>query len=221
MESGPSDHPIQKFALRAKEISDRLGVITGVSQNQADMLINIIAEAVRAYVNLWKATTEKDIQYAAFGLRNLLELFVWEMYCAASKENAHRLQQDSARDAVGMVRAIEAMPTNIENIASFEQSMANARIALQSFAAVAGIEDTDSNFYSVSSAARSIDPQLGSLYRSLNKFLSKLVHPTAMSIKVLWPPDLSGELTQLLLILGTVLLEGVMQTGEGALRDVS
>jgi len=221
MESGLSDHPIQKFAVRVKEIGDRLGLITGPSDNQADMLVNILAEALRAYMNLWKAASEKDIQYAAFALRNLLELLVWGTYCSVSKENASRLRQDSARDAVGMVRAIEAMPTNIETIAAFEQSISTARVALQSFAAVAGIESTDDDFCPVSKAALSLDPQLATLFRSLNKFLSKFVHPTAMSIKVLWPPDVSAELTKVLLVIGTVIFEAVVQMSDAAVLEVS
>lgn len=194
---------------RCLPLSNRLSELAnGPSGDYADTLLCIFAESLRAYMKLCQARIDADVQYAAFALRNLLELSIWTLYCSMSKENAARFFQDVARDAVGLVRAIERLPREMLKLTiDLDKIISEARTSLRVLTAKAGIDENDHAYYPVSQAAEAITPGFRTAYVSLNAFLSKLVHPTALSVKMTWPQDIGDTLTSAFLKAGTGVME--------------
>jgi hypothetical protein len=208
------EHPLKQVAELYKEVADKLTELTnGPCGEQADTLLCISAEALRAYAELWKAEEGKNIQYTAFAARNLLELLVWAQYCAVSEENAARFKQDAARDAYGMVAALDKLANHLPSTqVDVSQIIAEAKPSLQRLSAVTGVEETDTQFRSVAEAARQLGTEVAAPYRGLNIILSKFVHPTAMSVIADWPSEIVKNFNRGLLRTGTHLACAIVTT---------
>jgi len=215
------EHPLKQVVEMYKDVADKLTKLkNGPCGEQADTLLCISAEALRAYAELWRAEEGKNIQYTAFAARNLLELLVWAQYCAVSEESAARFRQDAARDAYGMVAALDKLANQFPSTqVDFSQIIAETKPSLQRLSAVTGIDETDTRFRSVAEAARQLGSEVAASYRGLNIILSKFVHPTAMSVIADWPSEIGKEFSRGLLLTGTHLACAIVTTiGEAVPR---
>jgi hypothetical protein len=121
------------------------------------------------------AVKERPVNAVAWIGRNLLELWVWTIYCARSPENARQFFDDSARDALGALNLPEGMFSNDPNF-----SFKTAQAEILEEGKQKGVEGLDSSYQKVSEAAKAI----GKLdyYLGANKLYSKFAHPTALWI---------------------------------------
>jgi len=161
-------------------IQELIDIIKGRKNNSVDtwyddLIIKILLSVDRTCRDLLKTMDQESVPGAAWNARNLLELWVWIKYCAASQENARRFYEDALRDMEGLTDALSRLHELRQVPNQFEAS------ARQKIAEVAreklGLKLLDGNFARVADAAKSIG--LHPWFSANNIFLSKFAHPTA------------------------------------------
>lgn len=120
-----------------------------------------------------------SVELISWAARNLVELAVWAKYVTASEENWKTMWLDQLIDADEFARSvadfIRLHTGDGEILRQLDPFLAAAKKAR----ADNGLADTQ-RYKSVASAAADVGHT--SEYKALNKLLSKLVHPTALSI---------------------------------------
>ncbi len=129
----------------------------------------------------------------AWRARNLLELSVWSIYCAKSRENARRVYEDAGRDVRGIFDAFMKWGAVTVQTADWLDPIATAQTDLSQRArALDGIASLDGPYKPVSDAAKECG--IGEHFSLSYKMLSKFAHPTAM--RILASPDEKREALQ-------------------------
>lgn len=138
------------------------------------LLINI----ERVCCDLLETTTQTDaLPAAAWNSRNLLELWIWTAYCAASQTYAKRFYDDALRDAQGLTDAL----SKLCELQGIDDAAADARKTLAEVVRREhGVETIGTKFEKVFDAAAKIG--LEAEYSAGNKELSKYAHPTALLV---------------------------------------
>ena len=141
----------------------------------ADLVHKLLLAVDRIRYDLLKTMEQDAVSGAAWNARNLLELWIWLKYCAASRENARRFHEDALRDMQGITDALSKMHAERGIPNKFESSarVKLAEVAREKF----GLDSVDSSYLNVAEAAKAIG--LADSFGSTNKFLSKYAHPTA------------------------------------------
>jgi hypothetical protein len=123
-------------------------------------------------------TMGKDrLPVVAWIARNLLELHVWVKYCGVSRENAWRFHEDALRDVRGWMDAHKKLCDAMFIKDDFSEIAAQRIEDLAS--EKLGLENIDSNFLAVATAAKAPGVNLGGLLGPSHRSLSKFAHPTA------------------------------------------
>jgi len=146
-----------------------------------------------------------DAEYLSWSARNLFELSIWAQYVTASEGNATRFHNDEIVDfaewqkaAVNLARKYTPSHAEIDTLESqgdwLEQKRSEQGIA------------PDLKHLNIGGVAKELG--LAGLFYGMNGFLSKLVHPTALS--VLLQVDQRTE---------QQLREGLMAVGVGGAED--
>ena len=95
---------------RLQELSDIIaGRKNKVDHWYADLVTKILLSVERVCRDLLKTTEQETVPAAAWNARNLLELWIWIKYCAASRENARRFYEDVLRDMQGLTDALSKL----------------------------------------------------------------------------------------------------------------
>ena len=161
---------------------------------RVQLLASLCAEVFSQYLQLKHAfeDTRFEASVVAYFARNLLELSVWAMYCAAGKGNAERLYTDAGRDELGIYEAFEKWGTTMAQPAEFFNIFSGAKLDLAHRAAAEGITSLDADYKRVSDAARECN--MAENFALHFKLLSKFAHPTA--IRMIDPHDMLTEARQ-------------------------
>jgi hypothetical protein len=145
------------------------------------------------YLSLKRAYEDKqngDVALLAWRARNLLELSVWSIYCAKSRDNARRVYEDAGRDVRGIYDAFMKWGSATACASDWLDPIAAAKQDLSERARrLDGIESLDGPYRQVSEAAEECG--IGEHFSLSNKMLSKFAHPTAM--RILAVPDEGKE----------------------------
>jgi len=141
----------------------------------ADLVTKILLSVARVCRDLRKTIEQEAVSNAAWNARNLLELWVWLKYCAASRENARRFHEDALRDVQRLTDAVSKLHalTGIPNEFGATARKKIAEVAREKL----GLESLDGNYLRVADAATVVG--LGDWFVPTNSFLSKFAHPTA------------------------------------------
>lgn len=126
------------------------------------------------------AATESPEALAAvaWNARNMVELRIWVRYCGSSEQNARRFYEDALRDMKGLVLSLSKMNKYIGR--AYEQEQAAHEMIDQLAKTTLGLESIGAEFESVANAAKAVG--LSEWYLPVNKYLSKLAHPTALLV---------------------------------------
>lgn len=148
---------------------------------QVQLFGGLCFQVLREYQNLHYAYAipNSEPSLLAWRARNLLELSVWSVFFAMNRDNALKLYKDAGRDVKNILDGFEKWGQTNGPQESWLGQIANARIELELRAAAEGINDLEKPFMRVAKAA--VECGLTG-YPTMNKFLSKFVHPTAMQI---------------------------------------
>ena len=127
-----------------------------------------LAKALARYKDLLlRARRRGALDYAAWITRNILELRVWIEYCSQSQRHAEEFFEDAVRDLNDLNRVVGGLdPEDVLTLQKAHKFIGNTKPAHK--------------FKRVEAAAKEVG--LTPMYESNNKILSKLVHPTAMSL---------------------------------------
>ena len=141
----------------------------------ASLFIKIGNSILRVSGDLVLTIGRDALPASAWCARNLLELWIWTKYCAASREKARRFHEDALRDIAGLIEAHAAM-CKLAGIPYTKEAQSRRRLAEEA-QKVTGSASIDSAFERVSNAAMRVG--LGEPFRAWNSHLSKFAHPTA------------------------------------------
>src|ERR1019366_4454142 len=97
---------------------------------------------------------QEAVSGAAWNARNLLELWIWLKYSAASRVNARRFHEDALRDMQGLTDALSKMHAERGIPDEFEASARKkiAEVAREKL----GMDSLDSSYEHVADAAKSV-----------------------------------------------------------------
>jgi hypothetical protein len=143
----------------------------------------LVLQCFSEYLLIKDAHAQKqrgDASLLAWRARNILELLVWSMYCAKSKDNARRLYEDAARDVRDVFSAFKAWGEKTAQSTDWLAAFTNAGQDLSQRAALVGIETLDGSYKQVRDASKECG--IENHYALSFKMLSKFAHPTAMQI---------------------------------------
>jgi hypothetical protein len=126
---------------------------------------------------------ENDISIVAWRARNLLELWVWALYCTKTKENARRFYDDAARDILNVTADFKKRAARTEIVRELVERVTATEQRLHERAALEGVETLDGSYKQVREAARECG--IESYYGLIFKIASKFAHPTAMLLLAL------------------------------------
>lgn len=122
---------------------------------------------------LLRSMDEEWLSETAWIARNLLELWIWASFCAASRENARRFYEDALRDVKGLCDSLNKASA-VRGLKTLDADTALAQVASTKL----GVTELDAKFLNVSDAAKAVGLHENS-YAPLFKMLSKFAHPTA------------------------------------------
>lgn len=122
-----------------------------------------------------------DVSLLAWRARNLLELQVWSVYCATSRDNARRLFEDAGRDSREFFDLYLNWGTANQMAADWLDPIEATKKDLQERARlIEGIESLDGSYKRVDRAAEECG--FGDSFKVFYRTLSKFAHPTALRI---------------------------------------
>ncbi len=154
----------------------------------------------------------------AWHARNLLELSVWSIYCARSKEGARRVYEDGGRDAREIIDTFIRWGTATSQATDWFDPLETMR---KDFAEKArlreGIESVEGRYMQVNDAAKECG--IGEQFGVMNKVLSKFAHPTAM--RILSSDKWNTLPRDLFFSNGCVFFVGAFDALEGAVKRIS
>jgi hypothetical protein len=175
----------------------------------SDTLLCLYSEVMANFVRLFRACAEKQLPNAACAARGLLELSVWSKYCCRSRENARKFRDDALRDFAGLVDAAAKLTPLVPHDASDPalvrsvQAINEAKVEVQKIAQTAEI-DLDETYKRVRQAAKDLGSEDLTVFEACNVGLSKLLHPTALSVNTTFEIDLSATLLEFCFRTGAV-----------------
>ncbi|HEY8189444.1 MAG TPA: DUF5677 domain-containing protein, partial [Micavibrio sp.] len=149
---------------------------------QVQVLAGLCAQNFSEYIALKKAyeETESEPSLLAWRARNLLEISVWSIYCAQSKENSRTFYEDAGRDVVGVYKAFLKWGKATSQDNDWLDRIEGAKQDISQRAASEGIESLEGTYQRVSNVAEECG--MGQHFSLSYKKLSKFAHPTAMLI---------------------------------------
>src|SRR5258708_1080811 len=129
--------------------------------------------------DLEQGYVENRITKVAWAARNLLELSIWIGYCNLSDAHARRFRDDSARDLLGVTKAVQSLYTQGQG--SPDPGLDRTKQELATFAQnVFGGNSLDDDFKRARDAAQELGRQ--ARFLDLNKLFSKFAHPTSIAL---------------------------------------
>jgi hypothetical protein len=191
-----------RFVAVSQPLNDRvLSEPQGKEFSYANTLLCLSSEAMRTFLFLFQAYSSRQVQQASWAARNLLELSIWCEYCSQSITNAQRFYQDTLRDILGIVTEFELLARHAPTPISAEH-VSDAKKSLEVLAGRAGMTGLDDDFTRVHAAAKELGPTQQAAFRHTNVILSKIVHPTAFIVNMVFDTEFSEKLLELSYLLG-------------------
>lgn len=135
-------------------------------------LMGIIEQSIEYHELLEQAVMRRNVEFAAWASRGLLEMKVWSRYIADSGERRDNLERNYYLDQIDMLRALPML-----NPGQQAGSSATTGIAELIDYAQKQLASLPATPIRTSSMVRALG--LESEYFPVNQFLSKLVHPSA------------------------------------------
>jgi uncharacterized protein DUF5677 len=120
-----------------------------------------------------------QLDYLAWGARNLLELSIWAKYVTVSKENARKLHNDQITDASEVQKGMSNLVREYEPTHPESEELQQQGDVLSEIKAEIGLKE-ESRHLNIGTIAKEVG--VSTLFSNSNGLLSKLVHPTAFSI---------------------------------------
>lgn len=145
-------------------------------------------------------------EYLGWCCRNLLELLIWALYVTTSKENARRLFDDYIIDTEHLVTNLR----NLLHVFATEphpdmdralEMLAGQEAILQQERVRSSLQD-HSNYLAVGGIAKAVG--MTKTFASMNRILSKLAHPTSLSILLVLPPVSDAQLRGFMFRMGLI-----------------
>jgi len=149
---------------------------------QVQVLGALCAQNFSEYIALKKAyeDIESEASLLAWRARNLLEISVWSLYCASTKENARIFYEEAGRDVVNLYEAYTKWGETTSQDNDWLDPIKAAKQDIAARAASEGIESLEGAYKQVSKVAE--ECSIGQHFKPVYKKLSKFAHPTAMLI---------------------------------------
>jgi hypothetical protein len=150
--------------------------------DRREVLLFFLYEGLLAGIERFEAriATSRYAEEMAWVARSLLELEIWVEFCNFSQANAHELWEDTIRDLNELTRGYDSDPDGSEIAARLKE----ASVFLT------GSKKPDKPTYA-SAAAKQIG--LEEYRKRESDAISKLVHPTAVSLLIARHPEVDAK----------------------------
>ncbi len=124
--------------------------------------------------------TGSDESLIAWRARNLLEISVWCIYCAKTKENVRIFYKDAGRDVLDTLKAYTEWGRATSQDSDWLDPLEKAKLDISERASAEGIESLKGAYTKIKKVAQEcgLEPHFSLGYKHLSKF----AHPTAMLI---------------------------------------
>ena len=153
-----------------------------------------------------KAAAGANYEYLGWCCRNLLELLIWALYVTTSKKNARRLFEDYIIDTEHLITNLRNLlhifvaEPHLEVDRSLE-TLARQESILRQERAQSSLP-VDSKYLGVGRIAKEVG--MAKTFASMNRILSKLAHPTSLSILLVLPRDSDAQLRTFMFRMGLI-----------------
>lgn len=194
---------------RLLQVKDLFSKRETMGENQTFVLLRLATATTQAFGRLCTHAIQNDLQYVCFEVRNLLELMVWSGYCAKSVDNAQRFNEDAFRDANGWGTAAADISQILNAFPVRAAFIVPRSTPIATIPEPAPFPELGNAFLKVVKAAETLGPVITLLYARANTFLSKFVHPTALSVLIDTPDDTMAQLCENAFHLGLALAYAV------------
>lgn len=185
-----------------------------------DLWQHLISEFMLEHKGLVEFREAANIRASAWTTRNILELTIWVSYCAKSQINAKCFYDDRVRDTFDLLEHAEALSgLSDESDVSIPKLVEETRRRILKQAQADNSEDADKSFQRVYDAAATIGQD--TLYRSLNKILSKFAHPTSMMVFSFQDEASARQDSTIFLVIGSALCLSAMTEFQGYVKTLS
>jgi len=174
-------HPAQKLEYGGKLFAQSEQLKRAVDRMRdcsADwysvLLIELATECLSNSMEMLRGMEELSVSRCAWAARNILELSYFTRYVAKSPENARRFHEDAMCDLKDMLRKLEALMP-------LDQVVAQGRAQMDRYMEIMEQITSQDMYLKVSKLAEDLGEKV--VYETANKYLSKFVHPTSLSIQ--------------------------------------
>lgn len=158
---------------------NRLNADTSREPWFTNVLVGFTAELRRAFHELHSGVSDHILCRAALACRNLLELRYWTLYAAQSEDNIWRLRKEALIDTRDMLDKFTTACQVNQELAPALPAIQQSQVWFEEQCKQTG-ESADGPYIRVANLAQ----QFGEAdqHRTMSSFLSKLIHPTGLSI---------------------------------------
>jgi hypothetical protein len=170
---------------------------------------NVIgAIPLRARLNFshLKIAAGAGYEYLGWSSRNLLELLVWALYVTASKEKARRFFEDYIIDTEDLIVHLRCLLRTIcdssHPAVQYQVELLAQQGALLEQERERSCLSRQSKYLGSGRIAKEVG--MGERFSSINRILSKVTHPTSLSILLALPPNADASLRTFILKMGLV-----------------
>lgn len=153
-----------------------------------------------------KYAEKANYEYLGWSCRNLLELLIWSLYVTASKENARRLFEDYIIDTEHLISNLREL-LQIFAVAPHPEVGRHLKTLSEQESIVRQERDRsslaeNSRYLDVGKIAKEVG--MAKTFASLNRILSKLAHPTSLSILLALPQESDAQIRTFMFRMGLI-----------------
>jgi hypothetical protein len=170
----------EQYGQICKAIRKKLTEYPEVDTWYLKLLMVLATEILSNCRELSKAHTEDTISRGAWATRNLLELQVWGRYVLRSMEDARRFYEDAICDVDTLLKSFEKSSGLAADDAKQAIQRSREMLNPDTWDLLEQVTQEDT-YLSVAKIAQDLGDGAG--FGVLNRFLSKLVHPTSFYLQ--------------------------------------
>jgi hypothetical protein len=196
--------PLKKRILElGRELHDATGGLCGTPEDwRSTLAIDFAATVLQSSKLAVEGYDEADTWKCALGARNLLELSCWACHVVASEENARRFYEDALCDGQDLIAKV----IKYHGACSVGSSQGQLDGLLPLMEQI----DAGDKFLKVADVAQAVG--VFPTFDIANKFVSKFVHPSSLSIQIQKVPEGKAVVLSVLLQLSVALIDVTFPT---------
>jgi hypothetical protein len=202
----------QEVQVLTKELGDAVRGCkqkTGADAWFQNILLGLASECQLNAFEVLEGDSRRQITRVAWGARNLLELQLWTLWVVRSPQNARRFHEDMICDFREMIDQLNGAPNSAAAIKKAKGSINELLPLLKA-------TNVNSKHLVIAEVAKELGGQ--KRFELVNKYLSKFVHPTSLSIHARLMPEMYDTASQMFIETAVDIIKSTFPVLTEALR---